>query len=360
LYPVQKRLLEEKAHRVRLAEFDYDLPDDLIAQEPAAQRDQSRLLVVERQSGRLLHHVFADLPSLLPSDALLVFNDTRVIAARLRGHKESGGKIEVLLLRRLPGDEEDWEVLCRGGQNVRQGTKLSFASELQAEWKVPPQRGRGILRFVYQGDFLALLERLGEVPLPPYIKRPSRATREDQERYQTVYARHPGAVAAPTAGLHFTEALLDRLRQRGIETVFVTLHVGAGTFRPIHLEQVEAHRMEAEEYDISEEVALCVNRAKAAGRKVIAVGTTSTRALEAASLPSGQVTPGHRWTDLFIYPGYRFQVIDGLITNFHLPRSTLLLLVAAFAGRELIFRAYAEAIARRYRFYSYGDAMLIL
>lgn len=343
-----------------LSEFDYDLPDELIAQEPAAKRDHSRLLVVERQTGHCAHHTFADLPHLLPPDAVLVFNDTRVIAARLQGRKESGGKIEVLLLHRLPGDGEEWEALCKGGQNMQVGARVYFAPGLQAEWRRPPQEGRGVLKFFSQEDFIALLERYGEVPLPPYIKRPSQPTGADRERYQTVYARHPGAVAAPTAGLHFTEALLETLRRRGVETLFVTLHVGVGTFQPIRAEQVEAHRMEAEEYEISEEVATRVNRAKAAGRKVIAVGTTSTRALEAAGLPEGKVRYGRRWTDLFIYPGYRFRVIDGLITNFHLPRSTLLLLVSAFAGRELMRRAYAEAIAQRYRFYSYGDATLIL
>ncbi|MCS6924463.1 MAG: tRNA preQ1(34) S-adenosylmethionine ribosyltransferase-isomerase QueA [Candidatus Binatia bacterium] len=345
---------------MRLDEFDYELPEDLIAQEPIPHRDHSRLLVVERQSGRWAHHTFADLPALLPRDTVLVFNDTRVIPARLRGRKESGGKIEVLLLRRLPGVDEEWEVLCRGGQNVRTGTRVFFAAGLQAEWQSPPQEGRGVLRFLTQGDFLALLEQVGEVPLPPYIKRSAQATQEDRERYQTVYASRPGAIAAPTAGLHFTQELLQTLQRQGVETLFVTLHVGIGTFQPVRVEHVEQHRMETEEYEISAEVAQRINHAKASGRKVVAVGTTSTRALEAAALPSGEIVHGRRSTDLFIYPGYRFRVIDGLITNFHLPRSTLLLLVSAFAGWDVIARTYAEAIAQRYRFYSYGDAMLIL
>lgn len=345
---------------MRLDEFDYQLPEELIAQEPIPQRDHARLLVVERQSGRWTHHTFADLPALLPQDTVLVFNDTRVIAARLRGRKESGGKIEVLLVRRLPGVEEEWEVLCRGSQKVRGGTRVFFAAGLQAEWKSPPRAGRGVLRFFPPGDFLALLEQVGEVPLPPYIKRPSQATKEDRERYQTVYARRPGAIAAPTAGLHFTEELLQTLQRQGVETLFVTLHVGIGTFQPVRVEHVEQHRMETEEYEISEEVAARLNRAKANGRKVVAVGTTSTRTLEAAALPSGEILHGRRATDLFIYPGYRFRVIDGLVTNFHLPRSTPLLLVSAFAGWDVIARAYAEAIVQRYRFYSYGDAMLLL
>ena len=344
-----------------LSEFDYELPDDLIAQEPAARRDGSRLLVVERRTGQLSHHAFTDLLHLLfPQDALLVFNDTRVIAARLQGRKESDGKVEILLLRRRTGEGEEWEVLCKGGQNARVGSSVYFGSELRAEWIDSPQNGRGVLRFFPQGDFSALVERIGAVPLPPYIKRSSHSYPEDRERYQTVYARHPGAVAAPTAGFHFTAALLSALQQRGIETVFITLHVGTGTFQPIRAEQIEAHQMEEEEYDISEEAATRINRAKWTGRRIIAVGTTSTRALEAASTPDGTIAAGRQRTNLFIYPGYRFRTVDSLLTNFHLPRSTLLLLVSAFTGRGMIRRAYAEAIIQRYRFYSYGDAMLIL
>jgi S-adenosylmethionine:tRNA ribosyltransferase-isomerase len=345
---------------MRLSEFDYELPADLIAQEPATRRDGSRLLVVERRTGQLSHHTFTDLLHLLPQDALLVFNDTRVIAARLHGRKESGGKIEILLLRRCDGEEEKWEVLCKGGQNVRAGSSVYFTSDLRAEWLDAPQDGSGVLRFFPRGNFSALIEHIGTVPLPPYIKRASHSHPEDRERYQTVYARHPGAVAAPTAGLHFTAALLDALQQRGIEMVFITLHVGPGTFLPIRAEQIEAHQIEEEEYDISEEAAARINRAKWAGQRIIAVGTTSTRALEAASTPEGIIAAGRQRTNLFIYPGYRFRVVDGLITNFHLPRSTLLLLVSAFTGRDVIRCAYAEAIAQRYRFYSYGDAMLIL
>jgi len=283
-----------------------------------------------------------------------------VFPARLRGRKESGGSVEVLLLHRAEGEAEIWEVLCKGAQNMRADARLLFAPELSARWLSPPQEGRGTLRFFLQGDFHQLLDRLGEVPLPPYIKRQPEARTTDRDRYQTVYARHPGAVAAPTAGLHFTEDLLTVLRQRGIEIVFLTLHVGIGTFQPVRVEQVEAHKMEEEEYELSATVAGCINTAKAAGRKIIAVGTTTTRALESACSSEGVIQAGRRRTNLFIYPGYRFRVIDGLITNFHLPRSTLLLLVSAFAGRDLIRKAYAEAVAQRYRFYSYGDAMLIM
>lgn len=345
---------------MNLADFDYDLPLDLIAQEPAPDRAGSRLLVIERPSGRLSHHSFTDLVHLLPPGCLLILNDTRVFPARLRGRKESEGSVEVLLLHRVAEEGETWEVLCKGGQGMRAGSRLWFAPELSAEWLSAPREGRGVLRFFPQDDLPVLLERLGEIPLPPYIKRPAGGHAQDRDRYQTVYARHPGAVAAPTAGLHFTDELLAALRDRGLETVFVTLHVGAGTFQPVRVEQVETHRMEEEEYELSGAAAEHLKRAKAAGRKIIAVGTTTTRALESACTPEGSVQAGRCRTDLFIYPGYRFRVIDGLITNFHLPRSTLLLLVSAFAGRELILKAYAQAVVHRYRFYSYGDAMLIV
>ncbi len=343
-----------------LSDFDYDLPPALIAQEPAPERTSSRLLVVERHSSRLSHCYFSDLFHLLPANCLLVLNDTRVFPARLRGQKESGGVVEVLLLRRVAGEGETWEVLCKGAQGMPVGSRLWFASELWAEWCSTPREGRGVLRLFPQDDLPVLLERLGEIPLPPYIKRPTGGHVQDRDRYQTVYARHPGAVAAPTAGLHFTEELLAALRDRGIETIFVTLHVGAGTFQPVRVERIEMHRMEEEEYELSAAAAEHINRAKAIGRKIIAVGTTTTRALESACTQEGQVEAERHHTSLFIYPGYRFRVVEGLITNFHLPRSTLLLLVSAFAGRDLILKAYAEAVAQRYRFYSYGDAMLIV
>jgi len=342
-----------------LSDFDYDLPLDLIAQEPAPERTSSRLLVVYRSSSQLSHHRFADILQLLPSDCLLVLNDTRVFPARLHGRKETGGVVEVLLLRRAKGEGETWEVLCKSGQNIRPRSRVQFSPELSGVWVEAPRAGRGIVRFLYRGDFFSQLEKVGEVPLPPYIKRAESQNEDDRERYQTVYARQMGAVAAPTAGLHFTEELLSALRHRGVETAFVTLHVGIGTFQPVRVEQVEHHNMEEEEYHLSEQVAERINLAKRDGRKVIAVGTTTTRTLESAANEDGTVRADHHRTNLFIYPGYRFKVIDGLITNFHLPRSTLLLLVSAFAGRELILKAYTEAVAQRYRFYSYGDAMLI-
>ena len=315
---------------MRLADFDYQLPPELIAQEPARERSSSRLLVLDRRQTGVKHHRFADLPSLLPPHSLLVLNDTRVLPARLLGRKETGGQLEVLLVRREPGRAEVWDVVCRGGQHVRAGAGVVFSDELRAEWKTTPQAGRGKLEFSPQADFRQLLERHGQLPLPPYIKRPAGERPADRQQYQTVYARTPGALAAPTAGLHFTQALLDRLAEYGIETAFLTLHVGLGTFQPVR------------------------------GRSVVAVGTTTTRALESACDPAGSVQAGRRQTGLFIHPGFRFRVIDGLITNFHLPRSTLLMLVSAFAGRERVLRAYAEAVARGYRFYSYGDGMLII
>lgn len=345
---------------MRLSDFDYDLPLELIAQEPSPERTSSRLLVIDRASRQLSHAHFTDLPRLLPSNCLLGLNDTRVFPARLHGRKETGGVIEVLLLRRVRRSGEVWEVLCKGGQSIRPRARVRFSPELFGEWLAAPREGRGVLQFSSRGDFETLLERLGEVPLPPYIKREASERNEDRARYQTVYARHTGAVAAPTAGLHFTTSLLDAVQQHGVELVFVTLHVGIGTFQPIRNEEVELHKMEDEEYVLTEEVAERINLAKRTGKKVIAVGTTTTRALESAATEDGTVRPGQHRTTLFIYPGYRFRVIDGLITNFHLPRSTLLILVSAFAGRELTLKAYAEAVAHQYRFYSYGDATLIL
>ncbi|MGE0684764.1 MAG: tRNA preQ1(34) S-adenosylmethionine ribosyltransferase-isomerase QueA [Candidatus Binatia bacterium] len=342
-----------------LSDFDYDLPPELIAQEPASERASSRLLMVDRSNGRLSHYRFAEIMRLLPAECLLVLNDTKVFPARLHGRKETGGAIEVLLLRRAKGEGETWEVLCKGGQNIRLRSRVFFSSALVGQWLEAPNAGRGVVRFTCQGDFFSEIEKIGETPLPPYIKREVSGKAEDRERYQTVYARQIGAVAAPTAGLHFTESLLSELRHRGVETVFVTLHVGIGTFQPVRVQQIEQHKMEEEEYHLSEQVAERINVAKRSGKKIIAVGTTTTRTLESAANKDGTVHVGHHRTNLFIYPGYRFKVVDGLITNFHLPRSTLLLLVSAFAGRGLILKAYAEAVAQRYRFYSYGDAMLI-
>ena len=343
-----------------LADFDYDLPAELIAQEPAKQRDQSRLLRVGRGEASLSHHRFSDLRDLLPQGCVLVLNNTRVIPARLRGKKTTGGKVELLLVRRTAAEGAVWQVLCKGGQKQKVGGRINFADNFWGKWVEAPRAGQGSMRFFPEKKFHQLVEQHGEVPLPPYIRRTPGRHAADRERYQTVYARQPGAVAAPTAGLHFTPALLDKLAQGGIQLCFVTLHVGLGTFQPIRVEQVETHTMGTESYEIDAATAECINTAKASGRKIIAVGTTTTRALESSAQQTGHVRPGPNQSELFIYPGYEFRVIDGLITNFHLPRSTLLLLVSALAGRERILHAYAEAVKRRYRFYSYGDAMLIV
>ena len=347
-----------------LADFDYDLPPALIAQEPAARRDAARLLRLDREDGAIAHHRFADLRTLLPDDCVLVLNDTRVIPARLRGRKSTSGKVELLLVRRVSAAAQTWQVLCKGAGNQRVGDRVTLAGDLRAEWVVAPADGEGVVRFFSapgsDEDVARLLERFGEAPLPPYIKRPPGPGAADRARYQTVYARAPGAVAAPTAGLHFTPELLAALERDGVTLCFVTLHVGPGTFQPVRTDRVEAHRMAAEAYDIGPAAAQTVNAAKARGRKVIAVGTTTTRALEAATRHDGRVRPGADETDLFLYPGARFRIVDGLLTNFHLPRSTLLLLVSALAGREHVLHAYAEAVRRGYRFYSYGDAMLIV
>ena len=347
-----------------LADFDYDLPPALIAQEPVARRDAARLLRLGREDGAIAHHRFADLRTLLPDDCVLVLNDTRVIPARLRGRKSTGGKVELLLVRRVSDAAQTWRVLCKGAGNQRAGDRVTLAGDLRAEWVSAPADGEGVVRFFSapgsDEDVARLLERFGEAPLPPYIKRPPGPGAADRARYQTVYARAPGAVAAPTAGLHFTPELLAALERDGVTLCFVTLHVGPGTFQPVRTDRVEAHRMAAEAYDIGPAAAQTVNAAKARGRKVIAVGTTTTRALEAAARHDGRVRPGADETDLFLYPGARFRIVDGLLTNFHLPRSTLLLLVAALAGREHVLHAYAEAVRRGYRFYSYGDAMLIV
>ena len=341
-----------------LADFDYDLPPDLIAQEPILERTSSRLLAVDRQSCRLSHYRFSGIINLLPPDCLLVLNDARVFPARLRGHKESGGRLEFLLLRRLPGPDETWEVMCKGAQGVKVGTRVNFAPKLEGIWTSAPRDGRGVMRFLARSDFYLLLEQLGEIPLPPYIKRPRGHRPEDAERYQTVYARNVGAVAAPTAGLHFTPELLAAIRQRGMEVVFLTLHVGAGTFQPVRTADVSEHRMHSEWFNVPEKTVAAIHAAQRSGGRVLAIGTTTLRALESAAA-NGKLQPGFAETNLFILPGYRFRVVERLLTNFHLPKSTLLMLVSAFAGIERVRAAYRHAIDARYRFFSYGDAMLV-
>jgi S-adenosylmethionine:tRNA ribosyltransferase-isomerase len=402
-----------------VSDFDYDLPERLIAQEPSARRDDSRLLLVNRSSGEIADSVFAELPDHLRAGDLLVLNNTRVFPARLigrrlrvtpRGETILGGRVEVFLVSRV--EPLVWEALVRPGRALPPGARVEFArGKLTAEVIQWRERGRRVVRFEAAGDFDEIIDRIGRTPLPPYIKR-DEEDRLDAERYQTVFARERGAVAAPTAGLHFTPELLDRLRANGIEIAEITLHVGYGTFQPVRVERVEDHRVEAEAYSISEAAAASINRALAEGRRVIAVGTTTTRALESAArgteeqrgrgeeeqrgrgeeelrgggeeelrgggeeeastppLPcssapltlctSARISPGTATTDLFIYPGFEFRVVSGLVTNFHLPSSSLLMLVSAFAKRELILKAYRHAVEREYGFYSYGDAMLIL
>lgn len=337
--------------------FDFTVPEHLIAQTPLADRAQSRLLVVHKATGRLEHRRFYDIGEFLRPGDCLVMNNSKVIPARLWGMKEStGAKVEVLLLHRRDGDL--WETLVRPGKKVREGDVLVFGDGLlKGVVEGRTEAGGRVVRFEYDGTFEAVLDRLGEMPLPPYIRTPL----TDAGRYQTVYAKEPGSAAAPTAGLHFTEALLAQLEERGVQLAFVTLHVGLGTFRPVTAERVEDHQMHAEYYEVDEETAQRIRRTKEAGGRIIAVGTTSCRTLEAiAQKFNGQIEADRGWTDLFIYPGFHFQVIDGLVTNFHLPRSTLVMLVSAFAGLDLTRRAYEAAIRENYRFYSFGDAMLIV
>jgi S-adenosylmethionine:tRNA ribosyltransferase-isomerase len=341
---------------MRTSDFEYDLPPELIAQQPAERRDASRLMVVDRASGQITHARFADLPTLLQRGDLLVVNDSKVIPARLRGVRvNTGGKVELLLVREL--EPSVWLCLARPGKRVRVGDHLCFGDgALPAEVLEERTEGQRVVSFARAGaDAAALLAEAGELPLPPYIhQRP-----DDPERYQTVYARAPGSVAAPTAGLHFTPELLRTLEERGIARAAVTLHVGIGTFRPVQTDQIADHVMHAEYGELPLETAVAGAAARARGGRVIAVGSTATRVLETVGAPAFPAS-WTGWTDIFIYPGYRFRACDALITNFHLPRSSLLMLVSAFAGKTLIEQAYAEAIRERYRFFSFGDAMLIL
>ncbi len=347
-------MLSKWVSALRLSEFDFPFDESLIADYPVSPRDHARLLVVPRKGEPAFQHArIKDLPNLLRSDDVVVLNDTKVIPARLHGTKRpTGGKIEALLVR--PLEEKSWEVLLKGHVDV--GQVLQFQDEATAEVLERSQE-RTVLRINARGSVTELLDRIGEVPLPPYIKRP--ATEQDKETYQTVFARSEGAVAAPTAGLHFTDRLLVDLTQKGVQLATVTLHVGPGTFRPVTVDRIEDHRMAAEWFDISEETAQRLNVAKAEGRRVVAVGTTSVRTLESAVDQAGHIQAGAGETRLFITPGFRFTMVDALLTNFHLPRTTLLMLVSAFGGLDQLRAAYAEAVTARYRFYSYGDAMLI-
>jgi len=364
---------------VLVSDFHFHLPNELIAQEPLAARDGSRMLQLQRTSGQYADRLFRDFPDLLQLGDLVVFNNTRVFPARLYGRREGArshpvsphnpaardflhGRIEVLLTRQLSTQPNDWECLVRPGRKIGVGERLFFGErdhdELQAEVLTRGEFGERRIRFQPVDDFFAALDRIGHVPLPPYISRPDSSG--DRERYQTVYAQQRGSVAAPTAGLHFTPEILDRIRQRGIETVEITLHVGLGTFQPVRVERVEDHKLHSEPYSISTTAAAAINHALRTGSRVIAVGTTTVRTLEhAARLGAGTIVAGADSADLFIYPGFEFKVVKAMLTNFHLPQSTLLMMVGAFGGRENILSAYQHAVSERYRFYSYGDCMFI-
>jgi len=348
--------------------FEYDLPPELIAQRPAERRAQARMLALQRESGDIEHRRFRDLPDYLRAGDCLVINDTKVIPARLIGRRATGGRVEMLLLR--PLEDNRWEVLARPARRVKVGETIDFGPRLSATVEEERPEGVRVVALQYEGDLMEVLEEVGLTPLPPYIHRdqqpptkssPAQAAQEaaDRQRYQTVYAHTPGAIAAPTAGLHFDDQILQWLEGAGVGIVRITLHTSAGTFRPVKAGRVEDHAMEAEYYHISPQSAAAINEYCARGGRVVAVGTTVVRALETVANEQGQVCAGSGWSDLFIYPGYQFKVIDALLTNFHLPRSTLLMLVCAFAGREKVLAAYQQAVAERYRFYSYGDCMLI-
>ncbi|MCK6204946.1 tRNA preQ1(34) S-adenosylmethionine ribosyltransferase-isomerase QueA [Bacillus infantis] len=337
--------------------FDFHLPEELIAQTPLEDRTSSRLMVLDKEDGALQHETFKNLPEYLNPGDCLVLNDTRVLPARLFGAKEgTGAKIEVLLLKQQEGDV--WETLIKPAKRVKEGTRIEFGDGLlSAVCTGTEEQGGRLLKFNYEGIFYEVLEQLGEMPLPPYIKEQL----DDRERYQTVYAKERGSAAAPTAGLHFTEELLDEIREKGVHIAFITLHVGLGTFRPVSVEDIHEHSMHAEYYQVTEGTARLLNEVRENGGRIITVGTTSTRTLETiADANEGRFEAGSGWTSIFIYPGYEFKAIDGMITNFHLPKSTLIMLISALAGRENVLNAYNEAVKERYRFFSFGDAMLII
>jgi len=342
---------------MRVEEFDYTLPLSLIAQYPTPQRGDSRLMVLHRGRGTIEHRDFRDILDYLQPGDLLVVNNTRVLPARLIGKKETGGKCEILLIPSWNGAKGVWEVLIKGARKMKRGARIQFGEGLYGEVK-EVGNGKGKICFSGQKEVMEILRKIGHIPLPPYIKREDEPLEKD--RYQTIFAERDGSIAAPTAGLHFTQSLLQSLRDQGVIITSITLHIGIGTFAPVKVKNVEDHMMGAEWIEISEETVREIEETKQRGGRVIAVGTTTTKALESFSDTEGRVKPGSSCSSLFIYPPYRFRVIDGLITNFHLPKSTLIMLVSAFAGKDLLMKAYREAIERKYRFYSYGDAMLIL
>ncbi len=345
-----------------LSEFDYNLPEELIAQLPADKRENSKMLVLNRHNKTIEHKHFYDIVDIIDANSLLVLNNTKVLPARLYGTKEeTGAKIEIFLLKQLEG--KNWETLIKPSKRVKEGTIIKVSDELSVKAiNKTEEDGGWIVELIYEGNVLDVLHRNGNIPLPPYIERKMQSEeikKLDFERYQTVYAKDEGSVAAPTAGLHFTEEILEKLKNKGVEIAYVTLNVGLGTFRPVKCENILDHKMHSETFEISQETADIINRAKKSGKKIIAVGTTTVRTLETAYQKFGQIKACHEESRLFIYPPYEFKVIDNLITNFHLPKSTLLMLVSALAGKDLIFKAYEEAIKNKYRFFSYGDCMYI-
>lgn len=344
-----------------LSEFDYELPEELIAQLPADKRENSRMLVLNRDGHSVSHKHFYDIVDLIEPNSLLVLNNTKVLPARLYGTKETGAKIEIFLLKQLEGDV--WDVLIKPSKRVKPDTIIKISEELSVKvMKRLEDDGEWLVELLYEGNLLDVLHRNGNIPLPPYIERKMQTEdikKLDFERYQTVYAKDEGSVAAPTAGLHFTQEILQKLKDKGVEIAYVTLNVGLGTFRPVKCENVLEHKMHSESFEITREAAETINRAKAQGRKIIAVGTTTVRTLETAYQQFGKICECHSASELFIYPPYEFKVIDNLITNFHLPKSTLLMLVSALAGKDFIFEAYKEAVENKYRFFSYGDCMYI-
>ena len=340
---------------MNIKEFDYHLPEELIAQDPLADRSSSRLLTLDKNSGAFSHHVFRDIVDYLNPEDCLVINNTKVIPARLMGEKEgTGAGIEVLLLKRK--EDNVWETLVKPGKKARPGARISFGGGLLVGEVIDVvEEGNRLIKFEFEGIFEEILDQLGQMPLPPYITH----RLEDKNRYQTVYAKHDGSAAAPTAGLHFTPELLEKIKAKGIRIAEVTLHVGLGTFRPVKVENILEHHMHSEFYMVDEEAAAIINETKKNGGRVICVGTTSCRTIESASSEDGTIKAGSGWTEIFIYPGYKFKMLDALITNFHLPESTLLMLISALAGRDHVMAAYEEAVKERYRFFSFGDAMFI-
>lgn len=347
--------------KLNVSDYDYFLPEEQIAQDPLADRSSSKLLVLDKNTGETSHHVFKEIIDYLNPGDCLCINNTKVIPARLIGRKKTDGVVEVLLLKRLEDEKSKWEVLTRPGKKARVGDEIIFGGEGPEDFNLlcrvteVKEDGNRIVEFEYDGIFEEILDKLGQMPLPPYITH----RLEDKNRYQTVYAKIEGSAAAPTAGLHFTNELLEQIKEKGVKVVSVTLHVGLGTFRPVQVENILDHKMHSEYYEVSEETAKILNETKANGGRIISVGTTSTRTLESVTDENGIVHAGSGETQIFIYPGYKFKAIDGLITNFHLPKSTLIMLVSALAGRKNVLNAYKEAVEKKYRFFSFGDAMFI-